>query len=127
MQGPSLYLPFPPCSFSFLFFSFLATLLGTQDLCSLTGIEPVPPAVKAWSPHHWTAREFPPCCFFECFLYLFYSPQKVPATPAFFILLMVDTLDLKFARTAWNNFPADVCKDSLVHLFQVSAQKLPSQ
>ena len=22
------------------------------------GIEPVPPAVEAWSPNHWTAREF---------------------------------------------------------------------
>ena len=23
------------------------------------GIEPVPPAVEAWSPNHWTAREVP--------------------------------------------------------------------
>ena len=23
------------------------------------GIEPVPPAVEAWSPNHWTARELP--------------------------------------------------------------------
>ena len=23
------------------------------------GIEPMPPAVEAWSPNHWTAREFP--------------------------------------------------------------------
>ena len=23
------------------------------------GIEPVPPALEAWSPSHWTAREFP--------------------------------------------------------------------
>ena len=23
------------------------------------GIEPGPPAVEAWNPNHWTAREFP--------------------------------------------------------------------
>ena len=28
------------------------------------GIEPVPPVVEAWSPNHWTAREFP-CKFFS--------------------------------------------------------------
>ena len=27
------------------------------------GIEPQPSAVKAWSPNHWTTREFPVCCF----------------------------------------------------------------
>ena len=27
------------------------------------GIEPVPPAVEAQGPNHWTAREFPQCIF----------------------------------------------------------------
>ena len=26
-------------------------------------IEPVPPAVEAWSPNHWTARKFPDLAF----------------------------------------------------------------
>ena len=30
-----------------------------QDLSSLTRIEPVRPAVEAWSLNHWTAREVP--------------------------------------------------------------------
>ena len=37
-----------------------------QDLSSLTrkqGMEPMPPAVEAQSPNHWTTREFPGCCF----------------------------------------------------------------
>ena len=29
------------------------------DLSSQTGIEPMPPALKAWSLNHWTTREFP--------------------------------------------------------------------
>ena len=31
------------------------------------GIEPAPSAVKAQSPHHWTARDFPPSSFFTAF------------------------------------------------------------
>ena len=29
------------------------------------GIEPVPSAVKVWSPNHWTAREFPKVFIFD--------------------------------------------------------------
>ena len=32
------------------------------SLVPLPGIEPGPSAVKAWSPNHWTAREFPRIC-----------------------------------------------------------------
>ena len=42
--------------FIFLFFN-LATPCGI--LVPRTGIEPAPSAVKARSPNHWTAREFP--------------------------------------------------------------------
>ena len=43
---------------------FMAMLWGLQDLSSpisvpWPGIEPRPPAVEAWSPNHWTTREFP--------------------------------------------------------------------
>ena len=36
------------------------------------GIEPVPPAVEAWSPNHWTVREFPIWIFF-CNLFLVFK------------------------------------------------------
>ena len=40
----------------------LAAPCGKQDLSFPTtdspGIEPMPPAVKAWNPKHWTAREY---------------------------------------------------------------------
>ena len=29
------------------------------DLSAATAIEPMPSTVEAWSPNHWTAREFP--------------------------------------------------------------------
>ena len=46
---------------TFDFFFFFAELCGTWDLNSLTrdpGIEPVPLAVEAWSPNHWTAGKY---------------------------------------------------------------------
>ena len=42
-----------------LFFFFLA-LLSCGILVPWPGIKPEPLAVEAWSPNHWTAREFPP-------------------------------------------------------------------
>ena len=39
-----------------------------QDLSSLIGMEPVPPAVEAWSLNHWTAREVPNSQFFLPYL-----------------------------------------------------------
>ena len=47
---------------------------GMRDLSSRPGIEPVPPAVEAWSPNHWSAREFPVwsfVCLFVLFCFLF--------------------------------------------------------
>ena len=32
-------------------------------LVSQPGIKPGPPAVEAWSPNHWTTREFPHTCY----------------------------------------------------------------
>ena len=43
--------------YSYIFFFGCAT--GLRDLSSPTGIEPVPSAVKMWSPNHWTTGEFP--------------------------------------------------------------------
>ena len=47
----------------YLFFFFLASLHGLQILVPQPGIEPMPSAVKVWSPNHWTAREFPRSLF----------------------------------------------------------------
>ena len=44
---------------SVFFFQSLAAPCGVWDLSSPPGIEPVLPAVEAWSPNHWTAREVP--------------------------------------------------------------------
>ena len=55
------------------FFFFLAEPRGLQDLSSLTrdpGIDSRPPAAEAWSPNHWTAREFPTLLSFLHHLYL---------------------------------------------------------
>ena len=46
--------------FGFFFsFSFLAVLCSAASriLVPGPGIKPVPPAVKVWSPYHWTTRE----------------------------------------------------------------------
>ena len=46
-----------------LFFIFIIIfwlrLVFFRILVPQPGIEPVPLAVKAWNPNHWTAREFP--------------------------------------------------------------------
>ena len=42
-----------------LFIYFLASLCGLRDLSSLTRDGTWALAVKALSPNHWTAREFP--------------------------------------------------------------------
>ena len=46
------------------YFFFLAAPRGLLDPSSATGIKPAPSAVKAWSPNHWTTREFPRKQFF---------------------------------------------------------------
>ena len=48
----------------FYVFFFLAALRGLRDLSSPTRDWTWAPAVKAPSPNHWTARDFPPCLFF---------------------------------------------------------------
>ena len=51
--------PCDPTRVSFLaFFFFFANHMGCRILILQPGIEPRPPAVKAWCPNHWTAREF---------------------------------------------------------------------
>ena len=51
--------------FCFFGFFFLPALGGLQDLTSLTKDPTLAPAVKAPSPNHWTAREFPVTFFKE--------------------------------------------------------------
>ena len=45
--------------FFFLFFSFGHTMQHVGISVPQPGLEPMPPAVEAWSPNHWTTREFP--------------------------------------------------------------------
>ena len=64
----------PPCPSSLgrvSFMAFLTAVLlfwGCCVACGILvpqpGIQPVPPAVEAWSPNHWTAREAPHSCSF---------------------------------------------------------------
>ena len=64
----------PPCPFSLgrvSFMAFLTAVLlfwGCCVACGILvpqpGIQPVPPAVEAWSPNHCTAREVPYGCSF---------------------------------------------------------------
>ena len=46
------------------YFIIIIIFCGVVILVPWPGIEPVPLAVKAKYPNHWTAREFPPYCFF---------------------------------------------------------------
>ena len=39
-------------------------MCSTWDISSLTGIEPLPPAVEAQNINHWTAREVPKIILF---------------------------------------------------------------
>ena len=58
-SSPLCYILAPSCYLFFIVIppSFLAALCDTWDLSSL--IQPVPRAVEAWRPNHWTAREGP--------------------------------------------------------------------
>ena len=57
-----VFLAFGICSFFQLNFNsiffFWPHLVACGILVPPPGIEPAPSAVKAWSPNHWTAREF---------------------------------------------------------------------
>ena len=56
------------------FFFFWPCHMACRLLVPQPGLEPGPSAVKASSPSHWTAREFPKTSFF---LALFFSGIKV--------------------------------------------------
>ena len=43
----------------FIYFFIYGRTAACGILVSRPGIEPVPPAVEAWSPNHWTTKEFP--------------------------------------------------------------------
>ena len=49
---------FKPLFYLFIYLYFLAAPQGMRDPSS-PSIEPVPPAVEARSPSHWTVREVP--------------------------------------------------------------------
>ena len=61
------------CFFHAISCFILAVLCGLRDLSSSTRDWTWAPAVKAPSPNHWTAREFPVSCFWDPSV-LLYSP-----------------------------------------------------
>ena len=63
-------------SFSFPFFFFLPLPVARGILVPRPGIDPGPLAVRARSPNHWTAREFPSASFY--FFSLAHDPSWPP-------------------------------------------------
>ena len=60
MSSGTHYMPSATESFLFIWtFLFSPCHMAYGILVPQWGIEPAPSAVKAWSPDHWTAREFP--------------------------------------------------------------------
>ena len=47
------------CIFNYYYYFFGPHHTACGILAPRPGIEPAPPAVEAWSPNHWTTREFP--------------------------------------------------------------------
>ena len=58
----------------YFFFFFWPRLAACGILVPGPGIEPAPPAVEAWRPNHWTAREVPT-------LYFNFPPWKLGCSP----------------------------------------------
>ena len=52
-------LPVQIIRYILFFFSFWLLCAACEILLPRSGIQPVPPAVEAWSVNHWTAREVP--------------------------------------------------------------------
>lgn len=62
---------FQPQQFLCFFFNFFGPCCTTYGiLVPHQGIEPIPPGVKAWSPHHWTTR--------EVFIFKIHTPSAPP-------------------------------------------------
>ena len=64
----------------FFFFFFWPLPAACKIFAPQPGVEPESPAVEAWSPNHWTTREFPSSFFTLIFpkfstmnIYYFYS------------------------------------------------------
>ena len=65
---PCIHTPTHLSSIHLLTYVFSLALLIPQP-----GVKPMPPAVEAWSPNHWTAREVPPptcLLFFSLFSFI---------------------------------------------------------
>ena len=70
------------------------------------GIKPAPPAVEAWSPNHWTAREFP-LSFFLSIYRSIYLPIKMliahPRWNVYFRFLKNFCWGLPWWRSGWES------------------------
>lgn len=67
MYLPCFHLFITPVQVTSLFFFWWwwGMPCGMQDFSSLTKNRAHAPVVKAWSPNHWTAREFPGTLFLK--------------------------------------------------------------
>ena len=68
-RPPPIHPPAPLYFIIYLFIYFWPRCLACGILVPQPGIQPVPPAVEAWSLNHWTAREVPspPLLNVKCF------------------------------------------------------------
>ena len=74
---------------SCLFVLFWLHYMACGISVSWPGIEPVPPAVEAWSSNHWTTREFPYLIYFQFILYIVWGKHP----NSFFWMWITNCLD----------------------------------
>ena len=102
------------CCIFWLFFFFWLYCTACGILVPRPGMEPVPPAVEARSPNHWTAREFPLLAFnlplrsllpfwflILCIKPIFHSPWTL--TPLYYLFFVSSVLKFHHA-VSWCGF-----------------------
>ena len=81
--------------FSFFFLFFWSCWMTCRTLVPQPGIKPMPPAVEAWSPSHWTAKEFPSTyCFDYCIFVVGFEIKKYKASTFVFLKIVWTIMDL---------------------------------
>ena len=91
----SVIMPVPYCFFFFLLLVFWSCWMTCRTLVPQPGIKPMRPAVEAWSPGHWTAREFPSTyCFDYCIFVVGFEIKKYKASTFVFLKIVWTIMDL---------------------------------
>ena len=98
------------CLFVCLFFGCITQLAGL-GLVPQPGIQPGPPAVEAWSPNHWTVREFAePCCLsisiYSIFLLLESKDIMSPCQLAIKVFPQLSVSEVTWLSRSQQNGPA---------------------